>query len=78
MTTPNRVRQDGLYPHYDTGRLWEFMLDGLAELDRTQRIEALVVTTHGACGTLLDAAGDLAMPVLDYEHAGAGRADRRI
>ncbi len=70
LTTPNRVRQDGLYPHYDTGRLWEFMLDGLAELDRTQRIEALVVTTHGACGTLLDAAGDLAMPVLDYEHAG--------
>ena len=47
LTTPNRVRKDG-HSHYDTGRLWEFMLDGLAELERQAADRGLVVTTHGA------------------------------
>ena len=71
LTTPNRVVRDGLYPHYDMERIWEFVLDGLAELEPGgSRIEALVVATHGASGVLLDAAGGLAFPVLDYEHPG--------
>ncbi len=70
LTTPNTVRRDGPYPHYDTERLWAFLLDGLAEVNRAAPIEALVVTTHGASGVLLDGDGGLAFPVLDYEHPG--------
>ena len=50
--------------------MWAFVLDGLAEVNRAAPIEALVVTTHGASGVLLDADGGLAFPVLDYEHPG--------
>ncbi len=70
LTTPNTVRRDGPYPHYDIERLWAFLLDGLAEVNRAAPIEALVVTTHGASGVLLDGDGGLAFPVLDYEHPG--------
>jgi sugar (pentulose or hexulose) kinase len=34
------------------------------------QIERLVITTHWACAALLDSKGDLAAPVLDYEHTG--------
>lgn len=66
----NAVREDSLYPHHDTERLWRFILDGLAGLRRQYPIDAISVTTHGATAALLDGDGALAMPVLDYEHDG--------
>ena len=59
---------DGPYPHFDVERLWRFILDSLAALNRERPVDAISVTTHGATAALLDANGDLALPVLDYEH----------
>lgn len=67
---PNAVQRDGPYPHFDTDRLWAFILESLGALNRAQRIEAISITAHGATGALLDAEGRLALPILDYEHDG--------
>jgi sugar (pentulose or hexulose) kinase len=69
-TTPNTVLTDGLYPHFDCDRLWSFILDGLADLNRETPVDAISVTTHGCAAALLLADGALAMAVLDYEFAG--------
>ena len=66
----NAVSADGLYPHFDTERLWRFILDSLAALHGEHPVDAISVTTHGATAVLLDEAGELALPVLDYEFAG--------
>ena len=66
--TPNTVLKDGLYPHYDIDKLWSFTLDTLRSFAREPGFEAISITTHGASAALLDSAGNLAMPVLDYEH----------
>ncbi|MDX1003778.1 carbohydrate kinase [Sinorhizobium medicae] len=66
----NGVKDDGPYPHFDTERLWRFILDSLAALNREHPIDAISVTTHGATAVLLDSSGALALPVLDYEFAG--------
>ncbi|MDQ6436110.1 FGGY-family carbohydrate kinase [Mesorhizobium sp. LHD-90] len=68
--TENSVKNSGCYPHFDTERLWAFMLDGLAEAGRRARPDAVVTTAHGASGALLAADGSLALPMLDYEHSG--------
>ena len=72
-TTPNVVRQDGPYPHFDAAMLWDFFLSSLAELRREHAIDAISITTHGAAGVLItgEPEGDgLALPILDYEHDG--------
>jgi sugar (pentulose or hexulose) kinase len=74
-TTPNVVLRDGPYPHFDVEGLWAFICKSIAELDAEQPLEALSVTTHGASAALIDAAGNLAMPVLDYEYAGPDEFD---
>lgn len=66
----NAPATDGPYPHHDVERLWSFILDSLAEINREQRIDAISITTHGATGVLVDASGALALPVLDYEFDG--------
>lgn len=68
--TANAVSTDGPYPHHDIERLWAFILESLAALHRQQRIDAISITTHGATGVLVDAEGQLALPVIDYEFAG--------
>ncbi|RWA70417.1 MAG: carbohydrate kinase [Mesorhizobium sp.] len=68
--TANAVCTDGPYPHHDVERLWAFILESLAALHRQQRIDAISITTHGATGVLVDAEGQLALPVIDYEFAG--------
>lgn len=68
-TTPNPVVQDGPYPHHDAEALWEFVLGGLAALNRQTRIEAVSITTHGAAGALVNEQG-LVLPILDYEFDG--------
>lgn len=58
------------YPHHDVEALWTFILNSLADLNRERRIGAISITTHGATGALVDAAGELVLPVLDYEFDG--------
>lgn len=65
----NVVRQDGPYPHADTERLWDFMVDALAALAAEHGIGGISITTHGATAALM-AGDELALPVLDYEHDG--------
>ena len=67
---PNTVLRSGPYPHYDTETLWAFILGGLGEFARDHEIDAISVTTHGVAAALLDEAGELALPVLDYEDDG--------
>ena len=70
VTRPNTVLPGPPWPHFDVAGHWKFILDSLAALHRAHRIDAITVTTHGACGALLDKNGNLAAPVLDYEHDG--------
>ena len=70
LRQPNRVLSGGPYPHYDVDAIWSFILDGLATLKREHAIDAISVTTHGATAALVDASGNLALPILDYEFDG--------
>ena len=66
--TANIVLAGPPYPHFDTERLWTFILDTLAEFAGHPGFDALSITTHGASAALLDDKGALALPVLDYEY----------
>jgi sugar (pentulose or hexulose) kinase len=72
LKMPNLAMQDGPYPHFNVEALWQFILKGLTEHQRNHAVDAISVTTHGACAALIDAAGALALPVLDYEYDGYG------
>ena len=67
---PNRPKEGPPYPHHDHERLKAFILDSLAGFSRDFAIDAISVTAHGATVALLDSQGDLALPILDYEHDG--------
>ena len=69
-STPVSPRADGPYPHLDVGALRAAIVDALAGLAREGPIDAIGVCAHGATVALLDGAGELALPVLDYEHDG--------
>lgn len=68
-TAANTVATDGPYPHYDVERLWAWIVEGLAAFAGTAEVEAISVTTHGACFALLSG-DELALPVVDYEYEG--------
>jgi sugar (pentulose or hexulose) kinase len=70
VTRPNRVLPGPPWPHFDLEGHWEFLLSGLTEFHRAHGIDAISVTTHGASCVLLEAQGNLAAPMLDYEHPG--------
>ena len=70
LKRPNAVLPGPPYPHYDADGLWDFLVAGLAELARAHPVDAISITTHGAAAALVDAGGGLALPILDYEHAG--------
>ncbi|MET3614307.1 sugar (pentulose or hexulose) kinase [Rhizobium aquaticum] len=70
---PNAVLQGPPYPHYDVEGLWQFILDGLKRFQTEFGVDAISITTHGASAVLLDAAGQLAAPALDYEFDGPDR-----
>lgn len=70
LTRPNTVLPGPPWPHYDVEGHWDFILRGLGALHRAHGVKSISVTTHGAAGVLLDDAGGLAAPVLDYEHDG--------
>ncbi len=65
----NRVLSAPPYPHYDIETLWGFIIDGLAAFLVESGYQAISITTHGASAALLNSKGDLALPVLDYEHS---------
>ncbi|MEM8869450.1 MAG: FGGY-family carbohydrate kinase [Pseudomonadota bacterium] len=70
ITRPNTVLAGPPWPHFDLDGHWAFLLDGLAAFHGDHEIGAISITTHGASGVLLDKHGDLAAPMLDYEHNG--------
>ena len=65
--SPNAIVTDGLYPHHDTERIWNWMLEAMRAFAQLARVGAIVPVTHGATAALVDDAG-LVLPVLDYEH----------
>ena len=67
-TRPNRVLPAPPWPHFDIEGIWDFLLDALAVCRDVRAIDAVSVTAHGGAVVLVDAAGSLAAPVLDYEH----------
>jgi sugar (pentulose or hexulose) kinase len=69
-TAPNAVVPGPPWPHFDTDAQWQFLTAALRRMAALHRIDGITVTTHGACAALLDGNGDLAAPVLDYEHPG--------
>jgi sugar (pentulose or hexulose) kinase len=64
----NRVIDGPPYPHYDVETLWSFILKALKGFAAEPGFDAISITTHGASLVLLDAEGNLALPVLDYEY----------
>lgn len=75
--TANRPLSGAPYRRHDVEAIWSFLLESLQALGRGHRIDALSVTTHGATAALLDAEGELALPVLDYEDEGPDHARER-
>lgn len=68
VTRPNIVQPGPPWAHFDTDGHWAFVLGALKSFHRDHRVDAICVTTHGASIVLLDPKGDLAAPILDYEH----------
>lgn len=66
-TIPNRVIEGLPYAHYDIGTIRTFLGTAIRDLNRTYPLAAISITTHGACAALVDEAGELVLPVLDYE-----------
>ena len=66
---PNVVLPGPPYPHFDIAGIERWIIATLAALPGRDAIEAIVPVAHG-CGAALIAKDALAMPVLDYEHAG--------
>jgi L-fuculokinase len=67
--TPNRAAPAPPYPHADVEMIWDFLIHALAEANAVAPIAAIVATTHGCAGALVDETG-LVLPVMDYEFAG--------
>jgi sugar (pentulose or hexulose) kinase len=63
---PNAVLAGPPYPHFDADGLFDFLMDSLANAAREHPVDAISITTHGACAALVADDG-LALPILDYE-----------
>ncbi|MCX5495231.1 FGGY-family carbohydrate kinase [Kaistia dalseonensis] len=68
-TTANEVIRDGLYPHFDTDKNWNWIVAGLKEFAAEAEIGCISTTTHGACAAIINDDG-LVLPILDYEYDG--------
>lgn len=64
----NDVVGSGPYPHFNVDEIWDFILSSLRNFQIAYGISAISITAHGACCALLDEDGNLACPILDYEH----------
>jgi sugar (pentulose or hexulose) kinase len=67
LSKPNVSLPGPPYLHFDDRATWTFILDGLARLAAMATISDVVVVAHGAAGALVDAGGNLALPLMDYE-----------
>lgn len=70
ITRPNMVLSGPPWPHFDVESIWEFILKALSSFNKEHGVDAITVTTHGACCALIGADGKLAAPILDYEFTG--------
>ena len=70
VTRPNKVIKGPPWPHFDLDGHWSFLLEALTTFNKQHKIDAISITTHGASAVLLDKYGNLAAPMLDYEHTG--------
>lgn len=70
ITQANTVINAEPWPHFDTEGIWDFLLAGLKAFQTQHGIDAISITTHGACAALLSDDGTLAAPILDYEYIG--------
>ena len=69
-TRPNTVLGGPPYPHFDIEGIWTFLKASIAELNSQYPLSSLSITTHGAACALVDAEGQLVLPILDYEFEG--------
>ena len=67
LSAPNRVLPGPPFPHYDEAGIWSFLMQGLARLGAVAPITDIVAVAHGGGCGLVDAAGALVLPMLDYE-----------
>ncbi|HVT53309.1 MAG TPA: hypothetical protein VHE77_17125 [Dongiaceae bacterium] len=67
LSKPNISLPGPPYLHFDAEATWNFLLQGFAKLAGMARITDIVPVAHGAACALVDAEGDLALPLLDYE-----------
>ena len=67
LTQPAASNTDAPYPSLDHEAIKTFIITSLQALGGQHTIDAMTVTTHGATVALLDASGELAFPVMDYE-----------
>ena len=71
----NTVVQTAPYPHFDTDRIWNWLIKTLRTFNDSFPIDAINISAHGAAAALintnasLDSDG-LVLPILDYEHVG--------
>jgi sugar (pentulose or hexulose) kinase len=68
VTRPNVALPGPPWPHYDVDGHWEFLMSALSQFHQDYGVDAISITTHGACAALLASDGTLAAPILDYEH----------
>ncbi len=65
-----RLRNESLdgppYPHVDTEKIWQFLLEAAADFAANRVIDAIVPTTHGCTAALVNA-DELVLPIVDYE-----------
>ncbi|SHF13207.1 Sugar (pentulose or hexulose) kinase [Kaistia soli DSM 19436] len=73
-TTANEVVRDGLYPHFDTDRIWSWIVAGLKDFSAKGTVRCVSTTTHGAAIAIIGPDG-LVLPILDYEYAGPSAID---
>ena len=70
VTRPNLVLPGPPWPHMDLDGHWAFLLDGLRRFQASHGVDAISISAHGASGVLLDARGQPAAPMPDYEDPG--------
>ena len=70
VTRQNTVLPGPPWPHFDVDGHWDFLLSALRNFHAEHGIDAISITTHGACIALLNEMGNLAAPILDYEYTG--------
>jgi len=58
------------YPHFALDDIWAWLLQSLSEAGSLYALSAINISTQDACAVLLDAAGEILFPVMDYEWDG--------